>query len=38
VLPSPATWRPGSASPAYRRRVAAIERRMERAAFLWKQI
>jgi len=38
VLPSPSTWRPGSASPAYRRRVAAIERRMERAAFLWKQI
>ena len=38
VLPSPATWHPGSASPAYRRRVAAIERRMERAAFLWKQI
>ena len=38
VLPSPATWRPGSASPAYRRRVAAIERRMERAGFLWKQI
>jgi monofunctional biosynthetic peptidoglycan transglycosylase len=38
VLPSPATWRPGSASPAYRRRVVAIERRMERAAFLWKQI
>ena len=38
VLPSPTTWRPGSASPAYRRRVAAIERRMERAGFLWKQI
>jgi monofunctional biosynthetic peptidoglycan transglycosylase len=38
VLPSPSTWRPGSASPGYRRRVAAIERRMERAAFLWKQI
>jgi monofunctional glycosyltransferase len=38
VLPSPATWRPGSSSPGYRRRVAAIERRMERAAFLWKLI
>jgi monofunctional glycosyltransferase len=38
VLPSPRTWHPGSASPAYRRRVAAIGRRMERAAFLWKQI
>jgi monofunctional biosynthetic peptidoglycan transglycosylase len=38
VLPSPATWRPGATSPAYRRRVAAIERRMERAGFLWKLI
>lgn len=38
VLPSPSTWRPGSASPGYRRRVAAIERRMERATFLWKLI
>jgi monofunctional biosynthetic peptidoglycan transglycosylase len=38
VLPSPSTWRPGSASPGYRRRVAAIERRTERATFLWKQI
>ena len=38
VLPSPATWRPGATSPAYRRRVVAIERRMERAGFLWKLI
>ena len=38
VLPSPSTWRPGSPSAAYHRRVAAIERRMERAAFLWKLI
>jgi len=38
VLPKPSTWRPGSASPAYRRRVAAIQRRMERAGFLWKLI
>ena len=28
VLPSPAHWRPGSPSPVYRRRVAAIQRRM----------
>ena len=38
VLPSPAAWHPGSSRAAYRRRVAAIERRMQRAAFLWKQI
>jgi monofunctional biosynthetic peptidoglycan transglycosylase len=38
VLPSPASWHPGSSRAAYRRRVAAIERRMQRAAFLWKQI
>jgi monofunctional biosynthetic peptidoglycan transglycosylase len=38
ALPNPSGWRPGSASPGYRRRVAAIERRMERAAFLGKQI
>jgi monofunctional glycosyltransferase len=38
VLPSPTGWRPGSPSPTYRRRVAAIQRRMERAAFLWKLI
>lgn len=38
VLPNPASWHPGSSSAAYRRRVAAIERRMGRAAFLWKQI
>ncbi|HZP36466.1 MAG TPA: monofunctional biosynthetic peptidoglycan transglycosylase [Methylomirabilota bacterium] len=38
VLPNPATWRPGAASPAYRRRVAAILRRMDRAGFLSKLI
>src|SRR5262245_13639545 len=38
VLPNPATWRPGATSPVYRRRVVAIERRMERAGFLWKLI
>ena len=38
VLPNPSGWRPGSGSGAYQRRVAAIERRMGRAAFLLKQI
>jgi monofunctional biosynthetic peptidoglycan transglycosylase len=38
VLPNPSSWHPGAPSPVYQRRVAAIERRMERAAFLWKQI
>ena len=38
VLPNPGAWHPGAASAAYRRRVAAIEARMSRAAFLWKQI
>jgi monofunctional biosynthetic peptidoglycan transglycosylase len=37
-LPNPAAWHPGHGSAAYRRHVAAIERRMGRAAFLWKQI
>lgn len=34
VLPNPTTWRPGATSAAYRRRVSAIQRRMERAGFL----
>jgi monofunctional biosynthetic peptidoglycan transglycosylase len=38
VLPNPSAWRPGASSAAYRRRVAAIERRMERATFLGKLI
>jgi monofunctional biosynthetic peptidoglycan transglycosylase len=35
-LPSPSRWHPGSTSKAYARRVATIERRMERAAWLGK--
>jgi len=38
VLPNPSSWHPGWTGPVYRRRVAAVERRMERAAFLWKLI
>jgi monofunctional biosynthetic peptidoglycan transglycosylase len=38
VLPRPDSWHPGSSSAAYRRRVATIEGRMERATFLRKQI
>jgi monofunctional biosynthetic peptidoglycan transglycosylase len=38
ALPYPAAWHPGAGSAAYRRYVAAIERRMARAVFLWKQI
>jgi monofunctional glycosyltransferase len=38
VLPNPAVWHPGSASPAYRSTVASIERRMARAQFLWRLI
>ncbi|HSE03159.1 MAG TPA: monofunctional biosynthetic peptidoglycan transglycosylase, partial [Methylomirabilota bacterium] len=38
ALPNPATWHPGAGTAAYRRHVSAIERRMGRAAFLWKQI
>ena len=38
ALPNPAAWHPGATSAAYRRHVAAIERRMIRAAFLLKQI
>ncbi|MGH7414902.1 MAG: monofunctional biosynthetic peptidoglycan transglycosylase [Candidatus Rokuibacteriota bacterium] len=38
ALPSPGAWHPGAGSAAYRRYVAAIERRMSRAAFLWKLI
>jgi len=38
VLPNPSAWHPGASNPAYRRRVATIERRMGRAAFLLKQI
>ena len=38
ILPNPAAWRPGSGNAVYQHRVAVIERRMGRAAFLWKQI
>ncbi|MCU0254028.1 MAG: monofunctional biosynthetic peptidoglycan transglycosylase [Acidobacteria bacterium] len=37
-LPKPSAWHPGSASRAYARRVATIERRMERAQHLRKRI
>lgn len=37
-LPRPSTWHPGRDSEAYRRYVAEIERRMARAAFLWRYV
>ena len=37
-LPSPKTWHPGVTSPAYRRYVDTVRRRMERADFLRRQI
>jgi len=37
-LPKPSTWHPGSTSRGYARRVATIERRMERARHLAKLI
>jgi monofunctional biosynthetic peptidoglycan transglycosylase len=37
-LPKPSTWHPGSASRAYARRVATIERRIEKARHLAKLI
>jgi monofunctional biosynthetic peptidoglycan transglycosylase len=37
-LPRPSTWHPGAPSGAYRRHVAAVLRRMEKAEFLWKQL
>ena len=37
-LPRPRTWHPGVDSPGYRRRVATIQRRMDRADWLWKVI
>ncbi|MGB5892166.1 MAG: monofunctional biosynthetic peptidoglycan transglycosylase [Thermoanaerobaculia bacterium] len=38
ILPRPSRWHPRSSSPAYRQRVATIERRMEKAEWLWKVI
>jgi monofunctional glycosyltransferase len=37
-LPNPRAWHPGSDSSVYRRRVASIRERMNRAAFLARQI
>jgi len=36
-LPSPKTWHPGATSPAYRRHVDAVRRRMDKADFLRRQ-
>jgi monofunctional biosynthetic peptidoglycan transglycosylase len=38
ILPRPSRWHPRSSSRAYRQRVATIERRMEKAEWLWKVI
>jgi monofunctional glycosyltransferase len=37
-LPRPSSWHPGSTSQAYRRHVASVRSRMNKASFLWKQI
>ncbi len=37
-LPMPSVWHPGVDRPGYRRRIAAILRQMDRAAFLARQI
>jgi monofunctional biosynthetic peptidoglycan transglycosylase len=37
-LPNPRAWHPGTDSPVYRRRVASIQARMARAAFLARHI
>jgi monofunctional biosynthetic peptidoglycan transglycosylase len=37
-LPNPGRWHPGSGSAAGERRAARIRRRMEKAAWLWKEI
>jgi monofunctional biosynthetic peptidoglycan transglycosylase len=37
-LPIPSVWHPGVDRPGYRRRIAAILRQMDRAAFLARQI
>jgi monofunctional glycosyltransferase len=37
-LPMPAVWHPGVDTPAYRRRVASIRERMDKAVFLARQI
>jgi len=38
ILPRPSRWHPRSTSHAYRQRVAMIERRMEKAEWLWEVI
>ena len=38
VLPRPSTWHPGRQTEGYLAAVERIERRMERADFLWKRI
>lgn len=38
ILPRPSRWHPRASSRAYRQRVATIERRMEKAEWLWKVI
>ena len=37
-LPSPSTWHPGATSPAYRRYVDTVRRRMDKADFLRRRI
>ena len=37
-LPSPTTWHPGATSPAYRRHVDTVRRRMDKADFLRRQL
>lgn len=38
ALPRPSQWHPGRDTPGYLRYVAEIERRMARAAFLWRHV
>jgi monofunctional biosynthetic peptidoglycan transglycosylase len=38
ALPKPSAWHPGSASRVYQQRVRSVSRRMDKAAFLWRQI
>jgi monofunctional biosynthetic peptidoglycan transglycosylase len=37
-LPKPSLWHPGSRSRTYARRVRTLQRRMDKAGFLWRQI
>jgi len=37
-LPRPKTWHPGVSSRAYQRKVRAIQRRMAKARWLWREI